>query len=135
MKQIILFLVVFTIMLSPLGVSAELNLTAPNTSNITNMLPGPATDIFKLLEGLKTDIEAKMGLMVPKIDQSGGYLKNLIRRETGQITPDIISSGKDLIQEKISYFNSQSFISTSTEFLKGVFMWLIEIVRKAINYF
>ena len=122
-------------MLSPLGVSAELNLTAPNTSNITNMLPGPATDIFKLLEGLKTDIEAKMGLMVPKIDQSGGYLKNLIRRETGQITPDIISSGKDLIQEKISYFNSQSFISTSTEFLKGVFMWLIEIVRKAINYF
>lgn len=132
MKQILLFLLFITTTLSPLSAFAELNLT---TSNITNMLPGPATDVFKLLEGLKTDIEAKMGLITPKINLSGGDITNMIQRGSGQSIPDILNSGKNIVQEKISYFNSQSFISTATEFVREMLTWLIETVRKVIGYF
>jgi hypothetical protein len=99
------------------------------------MLPGPATDVFKLLEGLKTDIEAKMGLITPKINLSGGDITNMIQRGSGQSIPDILNSGKNIVQEKISYFNSQSFISTATEFVREMLTWLIETVRKVIGYF
>ncbi|MFA6365417.1 MAG: hypothetical protein WCW78_03375 [Candidatus Paceibacterota bacterium] len=59
----------------------------------------------------------------------------MIQRGSGQSIPDILNSGKNIVQEKISYFNSQSFISTATEFVREMLTWLIETVRKVIGYF
>lgn len=120
----IVFLVV------PVTGLAEVNIDLPE---IGNVLPGPATGLFELLEGLKDQVRAKMDSFAPKIENSIGGVKNTIQQETGLTSIDSFESTKSWIEDKTSYFNSDAFIARASAFLGDVLRKAIEIAKSLVS--
>ncbi len=124
----LLLAVVFLV--TPATGLAEVSIDLPEVGNV---LPGPATGLFELLEGLKDQVQAKMGSFAPRIENSIGGVKNVIQQETGFTSINSIESTKSWIEDKTSYFNSDTFIARASAFLGDLLKKAIEIAKSLVS--
>jgi hypothetical protein len=117
-------------LVTPVTGLAEVTIDLPEVGNV---LPGPATGLFELLEGLKDQVRAKMDSFTPKIENSIGGVKNTIQQETGLTSFDSFGSTKSWIEDKTSYFNSDAFIARASAFLGDVLKKVIELTKSLVS--
>lgn len=126
-----LFIAYFGAFLTPLTINAQTTGTTEET--LKNAVSGPINELIKPLESLKNQLNTKTSAFNEK---QGNNVKNLIEKSglSYDSVSSFINSVGSWFKGFTDSFNSPAFITWAVDFVKRIFLMIIELVSKVVSY-